>query len=325
MKNKTLIAILFAFISVVTIIAFTQILPPSKTSSTLPPNDYEEPLYFSCDYLLCEGTDFNGNEYQLVANQSETSMGYEITVGVIKNNEWIYPLSKDFPFLADDGLFHVPSVWEVDSGDSLKDPSIVSNHIYFLDSGAFLFESYQKEAFSSKSPINEYIIFSCDTLEIIRLDRDKYYLQYVYYDGDYDKHLFNKITTDNGKMILYVLSKRVGNLYDGFESYYNWYILDVPTLEMTKIASDINGDVKPCAPLSEGLFFAVDHYGNGEGFYNISAQKVIDLSHYKITSTTGLIMFKNGKCSFEVKNPLGTKFEITIDNKGNVVSEIPLN
>ena len=324
MNNKTLITIFVAFACVVAVIAIVALSSPSSPSSTSPPFEYEEPLYFTCDYLLCEGIDFNGNEYQLVANQTESSMGYEITVGVIKNNEWVYPLSSDFPFLAEDGLFHVPTIWEQDTGISLKDPSIVSNHIYFLDSGAFLMEFYQNEAYSTKSPKKEYIIFSCDTLESYRLDREIYHLKYVYYDGDYDKHFFNEISTDNGKMILYATSKKTGDWYDGFEYYYNWYVLDVQTLKMTKIASDVY-ELTPCAPLSEGLFFVDNLYGNGVGFYNTSAQKVIDISHYRIISDTGRIRFKNGKCSFEVKNPLGTKFEITIDTKGNVLSETSVN
>lgn len=43
-------------------------------------------LSSSCDYVLCAGYDKSGNEYELVANQTESSRGFEITVGVIKNN-----------------------------------------------------------------------------------------------------------------------------------------------------------------------------------------------------------------------------------------------
>ena len=115
-----------------------------------------DPLSASCDYILCTGTDYNGNKYELVANQTESSQGFEIAVGVIKNNSWLYQLSSDFPFLGEDGLFHVsvPVSFVGDdagTGTSLLHPNRVVDKLYFIDSGAFLMECYResKEVFGS--------------------------------------------------------------------------------------------------------------------------------------------------------------------------------
>lgn len=77
-------------------------------------NSYEEPkeqrveeqdLSDEYDIVLCEGQDTEENTYALVAKQRETSLGYEITAGVIKNNAWAYPMSADFRSLEKMGCF----------------------------------------------------------------------------------------------------------------------------------------------------------------------------------------------------------------------------
>lgn len=64
-------------------------------------------------------------------------------------------------------------------------------------------------------------------------------------------------------------------------------------------------------------------YADDGCFYDINAQKAIDLSMYSIDLwETGSIYFVYGECTFVTKNDLGTKFEITIDTSGQVLSEI---
>lgn len=65
------------------------------TDFTLP----DERLSDTCDKVLAEGTDSDGSYYELVAVQEESATSVQVKIGVIKNNEWLVPLSADHPFI----------------------------------------------------------------------------------------------------------------------------------------------------------------------------------------------------------------------------------
>lgn len=284
-------------------------------------NVYTSPLSDSCDYVLCQGTDTSGNTYELVANQTESSLGYEITVGVIKNNEWLYPMSADFPFLWEDGLFHVTAPMGRDSGSDLSHYGTIAQAIYFVDSGAFLMDSYNtKTATGLNLYDHTYVIFSCETLKSCVIDTDEYVFLYngtgtKFYD---DRVEYGRITTDAGKFILHKetaeSNRRSGNPQDHI---YDWDLLDFNTLDISPIAKNIVG-IYPKSILSEGLVFSSDRC-----FYNTKLQKIIDLSAYTIDTSAGNnLYFESGTCTFTAENSLGTEFLITIDKSGNILSEI---
>lgn len=266
----------------------------------------------SCDYILCKGTDTAGNTYELVANQEETALGYEITVGIIKNNDWFYPMSSNFPFL-NNGLFPMEDGTALTRVTSAK---LVASYIYFIDSGAFAM------VYATISPMREtMVIYNCNTKQ-----------SYTYYDDDYtwllwsnkfksrgsvetyDVISYGKILTDDNLILMY---KDVSEPFDWNDpKKYDWLILDTMTMEIRTIASNVVGNYPRCC-LSEGLFFAAD-----DCFYNVNAEKVIDLSKYNIDIwENGGLYFRKGKCTFIAENDLGTEFEITIDTSGRVLSE----
>lgn len=278
---------------------------------------YAISLSDECDYVLCQGTDTAGNTYELVANQTESAMGYEITVGVIKNNQWLYPLSKEFPFLAEDNLFYVSGSMSGESGTSLSNPNVVIQSIYFVDTGAFLIDCYKaaEEWFNDNDHYK--VIFSCSTLESYTVDSGEWTMKYHKQDSIFVNgriKFYGQISTDNGNVIMYTETSgtRSGWLED---QVFDWCVLNMQTLSMDTIASGVEG-VRPQGILSDNLFFASDHC-----FYNRSGQKAIDLSQYKIPSD-GDIYFENGICEFTAKNSIGTEFLIAIDKQGNVLSEI---
>ena len=280
---------------------------------------YTASLSDSCDYILCQGTDTSGNTYELVANQTESSLGYEITVGVIKNNAWLYTMSSDFPFLGEDGLFHVSVSMAGDSGTSLAQVNEVIQNIYFVDSGAFLMDSY-KETDSWVSTYDHYnIIFSCTSLESYTVNCKESTLLYRYSEATFSNgqvESYGRIFTENGEIVLYTETSGTssGWLED---QVFDWSTLNVQTLNLDTITSGIAG-VRPESILSEGLVFASD-----QCFYNTSGQKVIDLSEYNIDMWyNGDIYFEGGTCTFTAENSLGTEFLITIDKAGNVLSEV---
>ena len=276
-------------------------------------------LSTSCDYTLCAGYDAAGNKYELVANQSESSRGFEITVGVIKNNTWLYPLSRDFPFLEEDGLFHINVSMAGESGTDLKYPKVntVIEKLYFIDTGAFLLDCYKANDKLSQYD-HYYRIFSCDTLKSIRIDCADTALIYRYCSPSFSSgnvRAYGQIFTDSGKLMMY--AETSGTISGWTEDQvFRWDILDTRTLSKSTIADNVKG-IRPCATLSEGLCFCTD-----KCFYNTNGQRVLDLSDYAIDMWENEnICFEGGTCTFEAKNSLGTRFQITIDHSGTVLSE----
>lgn len=290
-----------------------------NNSSAYPTRQNAEPpkaeLSDSCDYILCKGADTSGNTYELVASQKETALGYEITVGIIKNNTWLVPLSSDFPFLGNNGLF--PMEDGMDLGSVVR-AKLVASHFYFIDSGAFLLEYYEYNLGDIR------VIYDCNTMQTYtyfeNIDDYKWLLwsNKLQSRGSvetYDIISYGRILTDNNLILMYkVVSEPFS--WDSPKKY-DWLVLDTKTMEVHTIASNVIGNSPKCC-LSEGLFFADDNC-----FYNIYAEKVIDLSIYNIDVwENGGLYFRNGKCTFIAKNDLGTEFEITIDTSGRVLSEI---
>ena len=285
-----------------------------------PDGYYEDPgltdtpatnLSDDCDFTLSNGTDTDGNFYELVANQTESATGFRIEVGVIKNNEWIYPLSADFPFLNSEGLFPV----ENDSL-SLSNPNRVINNIYFVDNGGFMLES------TRSYPRTVRYFFDCDSLQMISDEfTGQRNLLYIYSStkyknyGDYGVESFGKIYTDNGRLCI----------VDWFDSGSNRYghvieILDLNEQSWTTIASE--SDYYAKSALSEGLMFASDGNYN-YAFFDTNWNKVIDLSEYNIDLyESRRLYFSDGTCTFVAKNDIGTKFDVTIDKSGNVINEV---
>ncbi len=296
-----------------------------KTITANQKSAYASQLSDTCDYVLSAGYDKNGNYYELVANQKENARGFEITVGVIKNNSWIYPLSKDFPFLGEDGLFHVEVLVsligdDASDGTSLLHPSRVVDKIYFVDSGAFFMECYRKSREVFGKSESYYIVFSCDTLKSTRINCNESSLIYRYCEASYESgHVksYGQIFADNGKLIMY--SETSGTTSGWLEDQvFNWSIFDTRTLNEKVIASNVKG-VIPESSLSEGVFFCSDLC-----FYSSDGEKTIDLSEYSIDLwENGDIFFKDGLCEFIAENSLGSRFLVTIDSFGNVISEVP--
>lgn len=271
----------------------------------------EQQLSESCDYVLCSGVDTSGNSYELVANQTESSLGYEITVGIIKNNEWLFPLSTEFPFLdQEDNLFHISVDGAGNSGFSLDMYNAIKDNIYFVDVGTFVMDSYHETDSWGKTYYHTLILFSCSKMESKVIDLEEYQIELIASKTD------RQVYTDNGMLLIWK-EDVVDTGVLSYDYFYDWCLLDTETLAITTIGSRIK-DCSPSSILAEGLIFASD-----KCFYNTDKQKVIDLSQYNIDmSAASGIYFKNGQCSFIAENELGHEFEITIDIHGNVLSEV---
>ena len=275
----------------------------------------------SCDFILCVGFDTAGNKYELVANQTENSLGYEIVVGVIKNNEWLYPLSSSFPFLGERGLFHVNAPLGGSSGTALTtvgEQNTVIQSIYFIDIGAFLMDSY-----TTNNSLSLYdhtkIIFSCDSFEskVFDCDTNEYTLKYESTDARLDSGTdylwYGEISTDNGSIVVYETIRN--SVYQNDDTY-DWYVFNCQTFNQTLIASNMN--IYPRGPLSDGIIL-----GSDDVFYDTQMNSIVDLSAYNIYAYMDAC-FHDGQYTFESVNSIGTHFYVTIDQAGHVISEIEI-
>lgn len=279
---------------------------------------YEERLSESCDAVLCTAVDDSGNEYELVANQKEDSSGYEITVGVIKNNEWVYPMSADFPFLGENGLFYLSTDILLEPGSDLSRAAAISDAIGFIKPNIFVMDSSKYSTMVS-TEFDRKIFFNCDTLKSCTIDLKEYTIM-EYPSKEYSSFAdgeiyFYRVAADDGKALMY---KEITGTHSGWleDQVFDWCLLDLQTLEIETFKSGVSG-IQPASYLAEGLFFATD-----QGFYDTNGNKVVDLSNYTIDMySDGRIYFENGKCTFKAENSLGTEFLITIDKTGKVLSE----
>lgn len=303
-------------ISVLMVLTLCSCIDQGNYSSNTENHNYEKRISESCDAVLCTGIDDFGNEYELVANQEEDSSGYEITVGVIKNNEWVYPMSADFPFLGEKGLFYLST--DSEPGSDLSRASYIADAIHYINPNIFVMDSCKFSTFADKK-FDRKIFFNCDTLKSLTVDLKEYTVTEhsgkEYSSAARDYIYVDKIPADNGKVLLY---KEISGTHSGWleDQVFDWCLLDLQTLEIETFKSGVSG-IRPRSYLAEGLFFATD-----QCFYDANGKKILDLTEYMIDMyADGDIHFENGTCTFKAENSLGTEFMITIDKTGKVLSE----
>lgn len=254
----------------------------------------------NCDKVLASGYDKDGNEYELVANETEDYSGIKVEIGVIKNNEWLTNLTNNFPFIGEYGCLKAYKPDNAITG-SIYDAEFAN--FYYVGNGCFYYDE---------------TIYNCETKKTS--DEVLKNLPYYYFclttGGD------DCIVNNDGKIL--------------FESESNLYCLDTTTMKYNCILEDVYG-YKVFA-LSEGLFACVDYYSSPSdrnGFYNQNGKKIISLTEfdmgdsYNCFSISGSqdmprLVFEEGKCTFKVTNQTGTEYEITIDKQGEILNQIEL-
>lgn len=273
-------------------------------------------LSAGCDAVLCVGYDSAGNKYELVADQTEDASGYEIKVGVIKNDQWLCPMTADHPFLGERGLFHVTAPMGRSSGSSLNEVNEIVQHLYFVDTGGFLMESLVTND-TLKLYDQYYIFYDCASQESYTVDLDKTSVRFFASEPEFrggSVIRYGQVVTDGGKVLLYTETSGTSSGWLS-DRVYDWSVLDTKSLRLSNIATGVRGNC-PAGVLSEGLFFCQD-----QGFYDLNGRKLIDLSSYTLADKD--IYFRNGECSFKASNDLGNSFEITIDKTGAVLRQQP--
>lgn len=291
---------------------------------------HEEKKSASCDHVLSQGYDCTGNFYELVANQKESVHGIEISVGVLKNNAWIYPLSSDFPFLLEDGLFHYRTDFSPDGKDGRGYSSYLVKSLFFfpgVQTGAFIMECSSSDNSSIwVDSIDSQIVFNCSTLEsyTINCGTNRDYnnkLLYSYREATFSEEgvlTYGTVISDFDFQLLYYSTN---NQSAGNENVsYDIFSFDLDSFKFNPIIT--NTEWRPVGPLLNRNFLC-EHNLNYV-FFDEDGDVAIDLSDYSVTnSRSGCFMY--GLYSFYAKGHAGSKWMLTIDDCGNVLQEVKIS
>lgn len=266
------------------------------TTGVTEPMTTEKPsLSAQCDKVLALGVDAEGNLFELVANETESYQGIVIEIGVIKNNDWSVPLTTDSPFIGDTGLLSMYTPENNVTGSIYDSEYAIFKYI---GDGCFI---YNNDIWNG----NNGTYYKCR-------DNDSY------------SPVVKSVINNDGVFLLSKYSE-------------NYRILDAKTMKIKEIPLREDGHkINYAFPISEGLFACMNKYADVEtnGFYDTDGNKVIDLGQYSLASNTytsgggigytgtiqTLAFTDDGTCTFVVTNELNTKYEITIDKSGNVIS-----
>lgn len=270
----------------------------------------EERLSATCDTVLAEGKDFNGDYYELVYMQDGTAATTIPKVGVIRNNEWLVPLSENHPFVkSGDSL--VNSFYRSNSGEwRVPTDKNISEWKYFefIGNGCFYGGWCFYNALTQKSYVDNTICFD----KLYETTRNAPLGPIMYFNAWAEHYTcYREMPSEFNNTIIY----RYGNSpwEDGS---YSYKLLDLSTMKAvpTKIS------VPVLAPYSEGLVLANNY--SSLCFMDKDGKIVIDLSEYNVATPYSQSVFIDGKCTFIAENS-GKYFKVTIDKTGKVLSEEP--
>jgi hypothetical protein len=281
--------------------------------------DRKNDLSGEYDYVLCEGTDSSGANYKLVVKQEESATGSSLSMGVIKDAAWETPLSASFPFIT--AVQNEGASFGNMSQDGSRNTII--RDMWFIDSGAFLFQYGTR---STTTDVHYAVmIYNCSSKTTITINEfddivrgNKFYGTYTknncieasFSNGKADS--FGEIVSYDGVLTMVEIHKNGIYLDDcTFDS----YLLNLSDFSKTYIAK--NTTYRAAGPYSEGMILFSD-----QKFYTKDGAVAIDLNSlgYNIDSL-GQCRFENGQYSFVAVNDIGSKYRVTIDKSGSILSE----
>lgn len=266
-----------------------------------------EPLLSDdCDYIIADGLE-DDNYYELVANEEEDYSGIIIKVGVIKNNKWLIKPTQNSPLVDKDGTFKGPDADEYDD---------VTVHAYYIGNGCFFYRggtkgtSYVDVAFN----VEKNISYCSEPYNGWHPDHKNFLINQEIKEYGGNGTVETEVMTDCGKYILLY--------YIHYSEYGEAKILNLDNMK-TKIVklTDIPYENRQVYPMSKDGLFAIYGY-HYLAFYNHSGKKVIDVSKYELAYKEQEIQFRNGECTFLIKNNGNSIYEITLDKKGKVIDSV---
>lgn len=267
----------------------------TEPATTVPPTTAAPTLSEECDKVMASGYDGEGNFYELVANETEDYTGTTIEMGVIKNNEWIIPLTADNPFVNKSGLLLRSSSnsYEGSIYEKVYNSDSYENDIHYVGNGCFY---HRRTIWNSNNGNVGKANLGGKSGSILPT--------------------LNKVD---------IINKEKKTLILDLTSY---YLLDLDTMEKKPIDVEYNYPYYVCN-FSEGVFAFVNFNqgtSKNNGFYDENGNLVIDLSGYNLKNADSRdLIFNNGTCTFTHTNDQGTEYKLTIDKRGNVLSSEEAN
>lgn len=280
----------------------------------------------SCDKILASGT-YEGNTYELVATQEETYNDVVIKVGVIKNNEWLVPLTTDSPFINEDGSItykkYKDGLYDYYHTKNIDDLDKATDSYYFVGNGCFF--GYSEDL--NKTIASEYPIY--EVIYNVELDKT---CKTAGYSNSY-----GSICLSNAFCIKTIGDENINSDKIVFHNYEDYYdndfdvkVLDTNSMITKTIIDETTTDKwsgHVIGPLSNGLFAVGDSY-DITAFYDEEGNKVIDMSEYDVDiynykdDNGKYPYFENGQFKFVTTNEAGNKYNMIIDKTGKVLSSI---
>lgn len=254
----------------------------------------------SCQKIIATGLDKNGDIYEIVANVDETYQGSELLVGVIKNSEWLIEPNNECPYINNDTWG-----WEANGSD------IDSLNCGYLSNGTF---------YNMKKP-SLYTPYYRGILDLWNVEtNDHLYLEDLLLGTEFENSYHTKLNS-NDKLVL------IQQESSGLTNRLTLMFLVTDSLEIDELYSvTSNSSIEYYSQISEGLFYAsLDFPGEKYvgTFYDEDGNRVFDLGGI-ITENSNIISvgdFSNGKCEIVNRIENGSRFRITIDKFGNVISD----
>lgn len=270
----------------------------NETTKVVTTEEITTKLSSMCDIILASGTSETGDYYELVAVEQEDYTGTKITVGVIKNNQWLIELTNDSPVLDENGLIGgVHSVTDLVKNKLSIIPQFkyIGNHCFYIN-----IHQWNNYAFALVWNVENNVYYKLNGDNLIFKDGFVNNNEYFIIQDPYSKDGF---LLDTNQMTVQKLNNPVQEMIDDDKSGH---------------VSSVN-----YTPYSEGLYAITDYYTwgehqNYEGFYDIDGNRVIDLSQYKFANND--FAFKNGVCEMVIINDQNSYYKITIDKTGNVIN-----
>lgn len=257
--------------------------------------------------VIAEGTEENGDHYQLVAKETETYAGVQLELGVIKNNSWLLEPTTQMPMIDDDGTIYGKYC------ESIYDEKV---KVKYIGNSCFSCENLKGSVIYD----SDVIIYNSDTGKYHQttLDCERICISY--------DCMSPGLTPDRGNFSKYhKVSKNNSLLITGIINYSNgpeMEILDTNTM-VTRIfrLEETSSKIGTLYPISEEIFAIGDSKIN---FYDKDGKKILK-NDYRLKTRNQLICFENGKCTFDIINSNDTPYRITIDKSGNVLSSVELS
>lgn len=276
--------------------------------TTIAETTTEKPKLSANYKVLASGTEDNSDTYELVATQEETYNDVVVKIGVIKNNEWLVPLTIDSPFINEDGRIYTQHYYDQEAySKSTKNLDNISDDDYhYIGNSCFYTYASRVGDIIYNSELNKELVLP----ESAGAGVDFYE---IHLEKSYDE---------------YVCSDKYIVEYYKDSNYQDVRVLDTNTMEMNIIIKNPEYH-NVVGPLSDGLF-AMGYFSSDEvcAFFNVDGKKVLDVSEYDIRYTRDTYdrypYFENGEFRFITTNEAGTKYDMIIDKTGKVLSSTKL-